>query len=384
MNDYSRLFALLRAGVCGEKSNLEGIEHDEIQRLLLLAKKHDVTYCVAKAIMDSHVFSEESSLGHSCKETIYMNVVRIFRIEDTLKRVKRVLNNACIPFVPLKGAVIRTLYPDKMMRASCDIDVLVKEENLDQAIRALMDEGFSTDNIRSNHDVSLFYNHTHLELHFNICESMDDIDILLARVWDHVEPVSQYEYVETPDYLVFHHIAHMKYHFVKGGCGIRPFLDLYVLRKLNYYHEDTLISLLSAVGLQKFYDSILRLLQVWFEGKPHCEFTLKFEEYILNGGVYGNVDNRLAIKSSSNASRIKTAFPCVFPSFESMCILFPQLEGKKLLLPFYYARRIVSKAFGKGSSNARNRLEVILLQDKQKIHSVGNLMEELGISKEYI
>lgn len=42
----------------------------------------------------------------------------------------------------------------------------------------------------------------------------------------HADPVSEYEYQERPEFFAYHHLAHMKYHFVHGGCGIRTFLDL--------------------------------------------------------------------------------------------------------------------------------------------------------------
>ena len=44
----------------------------------------------------------------------------------------------------------------------------------------------------------------------------------------------------TPEYLIFHNVAHMSYHFSHGGLGVRPYIDLYLLRSmfLKQIHSD--------------------------------------------------------------------------------------------------------------------------------------------------
>ena len=42
------------------------------------------------------------------------------------------LEKAQIPFVPLKGSVIRKYYPEAWMRTSSDIDVLVHKEDVEK------------------------------------------------------------------------------------------------------------------------------------------------------------------------------------------------------------------------------------------------------------
>ena len=102
------------------------------------------------------------------------------------------------------------------------------------SLSALEKEGFSVDSEKNYHDISLFSpDNVHLELHFSIKEAQDNIDGLLSKVWDYCVPTenSSYRYKFTSEYFIFHQTAHMSYHFLNGGCGIKPFIDLFLLNK---------------------------------------------------------------------------------------------------------------------------------------------------------
>lgn len=379
METAELLFEILRSEVNEELIEAELCRDYEPKALYRLAKSHDLMYCVADALYKVNLLPTDQSMRDAYVKEQMTAVFRTVRIEETIKRIKETLNEAYVSFVPLKGARLRSMYPDNMMRASCDIDVLVKEEHFDQAIASLVNCGFSTDGKRAYHDVSLYYGDVHLELHFSICEDMEDIDVLLKRVWEYVEPVSEYEYQEKPEFFVYHHLAHMKYHFVHGGCGIKPFLDLYVMRKSGFYDEIKLVELLESVGLTTFYYSILDMISVWFEKKSHNELTPKCAEYVLRGGVYGTFENSAAVNSSLRGSRIGNALHMIFPKYESMCRLYPRLAKGKILLPFYYIKRLIEKTFRKSEKDSRNKLKKILVQDQSHINSVRELLAAMGL-----
>ena len=70
-------------------------------------------------------------------------------------------------------------------------------------------------------------------------------------------------------------------HIINGGCGIRPFIDLWILRNKRYYDEKKLKPLLEKCGLVRYYEKICELSEVWMEGKPHNEITESLQKYIL-------------------------------------------------------------------------------------------------------
>lgn len=379
MKTAELLFDILRSEINGELIQPDVYRDYDPKQLYTLAKSHDLMYCVTDALDKVGLLPKDEPACSAYVKEQMIAVARIARIENALAEIKQILSDAKIPFVPLKGALLRRMYPDEMMRASCDIDILVKEEHLDMAVSALVSRGFETDGKRAYHDISLYYGQVHLELHFNICEDMEDIDILLNRVWEYVTPVSPYEYHEIPVFFVYHHIAHMKYHFINGGCGIRPFLDLYVMRKNNFYDEDELLKFLDTVGLRTFYGAILSVIQVWFAGEPHSELTRKCEEYILRGGVYGTLENGTAVQSSIKKGKFNHIWHAVFPKYSSMCIIYPSLKRRKILLPLYYIKRIAEKTFRKDAGKTRHKLKKIITQDQNQINSIGDLLTAVGL-----
>ena len=279
----------------------------------------------------------------------------------------------------LIGAVIRSLFSEPWMRTSCDIDILVHEEDLERATQELTNAGFTTDGKREYHDVSFFYGSVHLELHFNIQENMEQIDGLLADVWKYTKQFDDMEYRETPDYFLFHHVAHMAYHFVSGGCGIKPFLDLWLMRKNGYYNDKKIMPLLRSCDLVSFYLAVNNLADVWMEGKEHSDLTRRMESYILSGGVYGNSENSNATGAVRKKGKFRYLWSIAFPPYQTMRVIYPSLRKHKSLLPFCYIHRFFSKLFGKNRKRVRSRWKATMNQDQSKIQSMEELLQAVGL-----
>ena len=156
-------------------------------------------------------------------------------IEREQQTIYKLFEDNAIEFIPLKGAVIRQYYPEPYMRTSCDIDILVHEEDLERAKNALVSAlNYKSSEKISFHDISLFsLGGIHLELHYNLKEKRQNLDELLGKVWDYAVNTKEGKYfkLQSPEFYIFYHIAHMANHFLRGGCGIRTFIDLYFIEK---------------------------------------------------------------------------------------------------------------------------------------------------------
>lgn len=99
------------------------------------------------------------------------------------------------------------------------------------------------------------------------------------------------------EYFYFYHIAHMAKHFVgTGGCGIRPFLDIWILNNRINFDREKRANLLSDGELDVFAKQAELLAEIWFGTAEHTEITKQMEEYILRGGVYGTNENRITVQ----------------------------------------------------------------------------------------
>ena len=373
-------FDLIKSEITGDPlENKSDFVFDEVA-LFNLAKKHDVAHLVSDSLIRNGLVTKDKA---NYKKIYKEKLVAIYRDAsrtDFYEEIAKIFSTAQIEYIPLKGILIRELYSESWMRSSCDLDILIHEEDLEKATTVLIECGLSTDNKRNYHDVSFFRNKNHLELHFNICENNEQLDKLLKDVWNYTYSVNGYELREEKEFFAFHHIAHMAYHFLSGGCGIRPFIDLWLMRQKHYYDDDGLIVLLNECELKPFYDSVCDLIDVWFGKKEHTELTKVMSDYIISGGVYGNEDNSNTVKIAMNkGSKIKYLFKLAFMPYENMCALYPLLRKHRIFLPFCYIHRLFLKIFGKDNKRVRSRIQNIKQYDKNNVNIKVRLLEELNL-----
>lgn len=207
---------------------------DIVSALYSLADRHDSAHIVFSFLYKCGLKNDCAAYSEFNQKAI-MSVYRNEQIKYDFGQICDTFDKASIPYVPLKGSVIRPFYPQDSMRTSCDIDILVKEENLKAAIDALVQKGFVCGE-RNYHDVSLFsQSNIHLELHFNIQENIDKLDAVLKDAWLYARLTDGSRYKFTDEFFVFHMFAHMSYHFLSGGCGIKSLMDIWII--LHYLIE---------------------------------------------------------------------------------------------------------------------------------------------------
>ncbi len=254
------------------------------------------------------------------------------------------LQAAHFTFMPLKGSVLRQWYPEPWMRTSCDIDILVKEDEVDNAAEYLVNRlGYVRDK-KGAHDISLFSpNKNHIELHYDLVEDgwANDSSKVLKTVWETSIIHGGKEYRrEMPDEMFyFYHIAHMAKHFEQGGCGIRPFIDLWILDKIETADNNKRKELLEKGELLKFAEVARQLCKVWFEGSEHTDVTKQMEQYILHGGVYGTSDNRILVQQQKKGGRLKYALSKIFIPYDTIKFHYPVLQKHRWLTPIMEVRR---------------------------------------------
>lgn len=285
--------------------------------------------------------------------------------------------------MPLKGAVVRDYYSEAWLRTSCDLDVLVHPEDLDRAIQVLKQEGWTQKTKKVYHDVSLYSEGgVHLELHFNIQESLETLDRVLKRVWKHSAPVAgTCEYRQSNTFLLFHLLAHMSYHFTNGGCGLRPFLDIWILRCKLTWDEALLRELCAEAQILKFYEAVQELITVCFEGGAHTELTRSMEKFVINGGVYGSTENRVMVNQVQTGGRLRNLCHRIWMPFARLKTMYPVLERYGWLYPVYEVVRWVQILFSSRRKKALQELQLNHTAAAQQVQQTGDLLDVLGLKE---
>lgn len=379
------MMKLIKSEVSGtalEVASPISLSEAESKKLYSISKSHDLAHIVGSALRKSGIAVDKETEAKFQKQT-FTAVYRYESINYEFNRICETLESAQIPFVPLKGSVIRNHYAEPWQRTSCDIDILVHEEDLDRAVSVLTDKlEYICDEKKNYHDISLHSkSKVHLELHFSIKETMDSIDVLLERVWEYCDTADGklYEHRQSKEYLMFHLFAHMSYHFTHGGCGIKPFVDIYLLDLNLEYDEAKLRELCAVCGLDRFRDAVKRLIGVWFEGEPHTELTRTMELYLLKGGVYGTKEQHLALEQKKSGGKGKYILSRIFMPYDSLKLKYPSLEKRRWLTPVYQVRRWFSALFGGRTGRSVKELKTVNKIDGEKADSIAELMKEVGL-----
>ncbi len=351
------IIALIRAGLRGESAPAdvcEKLSENTLSEIYKIAKRHDMAHFLAQTL--ENFLPADHELSAAFANQLQMAVYRYEQINYEYENLCKAFEKEKIFFIPLKGAVIRKFYPEPWMRTSCDIDILVDENDLGRAENACEALDYELQS-RNFHDVSFSSpGGVHLELHFSICENMKNLDKLLKNVKDHVRPARDtgYEYALDPDYFIFHNVAHSAYHFLQGGCGIRSVLDLWLLRNNLEYDEERVKAFCRECGVEKFYLSLVQLSEVWFGGGARDELTDKLQNYIFDGGVYGTIENRASV-SEHRGGRFRSLWWYTFLPLSAMQVAYPILKKHKWLLPFYWVRRWLKILFRRGGVSQETR-----------------------------
>ena len=183
----------------------------------------------------------------------------------------------------------------------------------------------------------------------------------------------------TDEMFYFYHIAHMAKHFENGGCGIRPFLDLWILEH-GVEHDDTKRNvLLEQGGLLTFANAGRQLSAVWFDGAKHNEVTEQMQSYILFGGVYGTLDNRVAVHQNKQGGKIRYIMSRIFMPYDSLKFSYPILNKHKWLTPIMEIRRWLRLLRKDRMKQSLHELNVNKTMSQEQIAGIADLLQKLGL-----
>lgn len=398
MVDYIKntIFNCIKHEICerAEEIVLPDVSARFFIDLFRLSKKHDIAPIVGNALNKCGAFEnlpvdiEESKREAIAKikikfdEQIFTAVYRYENINNELKEIRRVLSEAKIPFIPLKGSVIRKYYLEPWQRTSCDIDLLVKEKDADNATEYLQTRLQYGVDRKGQHDVSMFTaSNVHVELHFKLLDSGFKQVKDLIDIWDgeEISLLSDSEYRMSKELFLLYHIYHMAKHFIHGGCGIKPLIDLWVIKNKVGFDEEKAQKMLQESGLLAFYERSTDLVNVWFEGNEHSEITQEMEDYVLQGGVYGTLEQHIAMSQNKKGGKFRHLMGRIFLPYKSMVIYYPSLKKCPILFPFYQVRRWFRILFCGGRKAAMNEIKLNQSLSEEKKQAAKRLIDELGL-----
>lgn len=275
-----------------------------------------------------------------------------FQIE--FEELCRAFTERGIRLLPLKGILLKLLYPQSDYRTMSDIDILIDDENA-QKVRCVMEElGYKTaDYGHGVHDVYHKPPVASIEVHRELfgAEGREYAPVF-ADPWAMCSTADGvWRFTEEAFFAYL--LAHGMKHYEQGGTGIRTFMDIHLFMQHCGENLDLerIYGMFESVGQRKLCESFIALSRMWFGDEERTAALTEMERYILSGGTYGTFSNQVenAIREKGRAGYVWSK---LFPDLRTMSQRYPVLKKAPVLLPVFWMVRMATKPFANRRQNA--------------------------------
>ena len=251
------MMQLIKSEVLGaplDLSCLEKLTKEQYSILFELSKMHDLAQIVGSALIQNGLVKDQEILS-LFNEEMMKAISRDERIKYELSKIYDLLEQLQIPFLPLKGAVIRELYPSSWMRNSCDIDIYVEKKNVETVVKILCKKcGYKLEGEFDNVYTIISPAGHLIELHTSL-RSIWQTEVLELKNVPSIcfsASDSKYHKLLSNELFYVYCISHTYKHFTSSGCGIRSFVDILLMNAKLSIDKVKLQELLALNKLDKF------------------------------------------------------------------------------------------------------------------------------------
>ncbi len=286
------------------------------------------------------------------------------------------LTKAQIDICPLKGCIIKELYPSQDMRTMADLDILMDSNKADLVKKVFKEMGYVLDHIdEEGHDVYKKKPVMNIEMHHYLVP----LDILQKEIlqyyekqWERLIPDknNKHFYHMTKEDFYIYHIAHMVKHYKLGGTGIRSFMDIYIYKKqykdiLNwkYIYDE-----LDKMKIKKLAITFEKVVEAWFQDGIIDDEIEQITTYIITSGTYGTLERShkavVQNKLEKSNNTFIYAIRRIFPNMKTMKRSYVILYKFPIALPFCWLHRGI-RALIRKDKRKKIKIETDLMKHKK-------------------
>lgn len=344
MNEVEYVFELIRSLLYDTPpcELPDGVTFDSVYKL---ASDHSISNMIFYAVEKLKKQPEGPLLSSWAEARDKALVADITQLSE-LELIKEAFTENNIRFLPLKGSILKWLYPQTDMRTMSDIDILIDEENAEKVKEIMVSLGYTSHNFGA--DVDDLYSkppYMNIEVHRRLFGNIgNDFADVFSDPWSMCLPTDKCEKELCPEAFLAYIIAHGIKHYNLGGTGIRSFLDVFVYICKEGPDIEKTISILEGSGQSELARDFIKLSQVWFGDEKATDRTDKMTEYILTSGTYGTMENEAENKIKTHG-RAGYVLCLLFPSMEYMKELYPIVRKYPFLYPVFWVVRLVTRPF---------------------------------------
>ncbi|WP_028505908.1 nucleotidyltransferase family protein [Ruminococcus sp. FC2018] len=345
-HDYKQnayyLMYLIRCILNKKTPAKEKLDKMDLSGLFVVAKGHSLTAIAAYALESAGIYDKdfEEEKNKAIRKTIILDAER----ENVLAELEK----ACIWYMPLKGILIKDLYPQIGMRQMADNDILFDKIRAEDVRTIMQSFGFKTKNFDSgNHDIYYKSPVCNFEIHTELFGDwhQEEFYTYFSNIFQKVIKDSENGYgyhLSVEDFYIYI-TAHNYKHYSSGGTGLRSLVDTYVY--LNHYAGKLDMKYIEneceKLGIAEYEKQTRDLSLHLLGGKKLTAGECKMFDYIIFSGTYGTIDNIVSntIKKNNNGHFEKIKYIC-----QRLMVPVSEKNEKYRIFASYYPWFYKSKA----------------------------------------
>lgn len=353
-DDYCCTFRLVQMGINNIKGTVKDLNINWIN-VFTLAKQLSL-FTLVKAGIDLLPKEQQPTpqiLGTFNKEFITQIVLDSNQLVE-LDNIKKVFEKNKIDILLLKGAFIKSIYPNTYDRYMGDIDTFVKSDDYEKSHQLILELGYTFDTDSTVDRIYMKKPYICLEHHKSIVDNIESkIGIYFSSIFSRCSLESGYSHIHimNKEDMYIYLLAHAIHHFQYAGIAPRIVLDFYVyLEKYkNSLDMKYIDEKITEFGYTKFNKTIVDLAYKWFSTNGSgLEKGNLLDKFIASCDTFGTVEHNIGIRTAKltkngKPSKIRFLYKLVFPTFNSLKIQYPILEKYPIIVPLVWVKYLWKK-----------------------------------------
>lgn len=362
------LIYLCKCAVNQKQPDRNKVSEMDMEQLYKISKYHTLTAIVAYAL-------ESAGIKHCEFHQVREKAIRKNLLLDR-ERMKlfSYFEKTGIWYMPLKGIVLKELYPALGMRQMADNDILFDPESQKKVKEYFESEQYEVISFnKGNHDIYEKAPVLNFEMHTSLFgvshdekwqKYYADVKSLLVK-----DSGNNYGYHFSDEDFYIYITTHEYKHYSTSGTGVRSLLDRYVyLRAKSETLDRAYIEAeCQKLGIDAFEMQSRELARKVFGSAADAKLSetdIEMLEHYLNSGTYGTMENSIKARmkkyadKTGNTSKFRYFLSRLFPDTEFYKKYYPFLYRRKVFIPFFLVFRTFRALFRR-NKKVRSELDII-------------------------
>lgn len=338
------VIALVRSAIDGSRADIS--ENVLPSELLQYGKRYKLIPLLYYGAVNSGI-----DLGETCasfENALLANIVLDQQQQHALADLQKAFDAHAIEHMPLKGVLLKCLYPKTEMRPMGDNDILIRMEQREAAHAVMLGQGYAFAK-ESAHELVYNKGKIRVELHKCLIPPYNkDYFAYYGDGWKLAKRSngSQTRYEMCDEDQLVYLFTHFAKHYRDGGIGVLHMVDFFVFLRAKTIDHAYVRAELVKLELANFYDNIMATVDAWFSDGPESEMTDFITHRMFANGDWGTETARAmaeAVKTSKATSVKgiggKRVLHVLFPRREQLQYRYPILKKHPYFLPMVWIAR---------------------------------------------